>query len=116
MPATPAPSDAVLGRDQLLRLRRDLVARLSRGPLDGGDLTLAAGLAAALALVKTEAPPADPGSRVVLADDGKRLALTVYGPSGPLAATELSFLRALSLAADLVAAVRRRVEAIEPLR
>jgi len=38
------------------------------------------------------------------------------GPAGPLAATELSALRALTLAADLVTAARRRVRVIETLR
>jgi hypothetical protein len=103
-----APSAAVMGRDQLLLLRRDLTARLNQGPLGAGDLALAAGLAAAMALVEDEAPTADPGSRAVLADDGERLVLTVYGAAGPLAATELSALGALSLAGDLVTSARRR--------
>ena len=58
------------GRDQLQELRRDLTARLSQGPLVGGDLALAAGFAAAL--VEDEAPLADLGSRMVLADQLER--------------------------------------------
>jgi hypothetical protein len=48
-----------------------------------------------------------------LADDGEKLVLTIYGSDGPLAMTELSALHALTLAADLVTAARRRVGAIE---
>jgi hypothetical protein len=73
-------------------------------------------MVAALALVEAEAPLADPDSRVNLAGDGGRLVLTVYGPAGPLAATELSALGALTLAGDLVTSARRRVGAIEALR
>jgi hypothetical protein len=111
-----APSVIVTGRDQLRRLRRDLAARLSQGPLEGGDLALAAGLAAALALVEAEAPPADPGSRAIVVDDGEKLVLTICGSDGPQAAAELSALHALTLAADLVTAAWRRVGEIEALR
>jgi hypothetical protein len=103
----------VTGRDQLRLLRCDLTARLSQGPLDGGDLALAAGVAAALTLVEAEAPPTGPGSRAALADDGETLVLTIYGSDGPLATTTLSALHALTLAAELVTAARRRVGAIE---
>jgi hypothetical protein len=106
-------ADAVTGRDQLELLRCDLAARLSQEPLEGGDLALAAGVAAALALVESEAPPTDPGSCAVLADDGQKLVLTIYGSDGPLATTELSALHALTLAAELVTAARRRVGEIE---
>ncbi len=77
-------------------LRRD-------GP-EPGHLTLPPGIAEALRLLDEAAAELMPGSRAVLVDDGERLVLTSYVGAERLAVIELSPLRAVALAGELIAA------------
>ncbi len=93
-------------RARLVAMRAKLVERLACDKIEGGTLALLAGINAAIeACLAAVKPPADmlETGRAVLADDGAAITLTLYSGAKAVATITLDPVRAVRLAAKLIA-------------
>ena len=96
-------SDRAETRGRLLETRKRLLDDLDKH-LDAGVLALLAGVQSALAAIDAEAAEAEPMVRAVVSHaPGLPITLALYGEDGSAVATELDPIRALNVAAELIA-------------
>jgi hypothetical protein len=99
-------------RHQLLDMRERLIGNLGER-IEGGDLTLLAAVNGALAAIDAAdrgLADAEPGVRVIVTDiPGEPIALALYAEDTRVVGGELSPVRALALAGELLGAALRRL-------
>jgi hypothetical protein len=109
-PQLPAPSVTALRR-QLLAIRNRAVVALARGEsLDAGMVSLIGSVAAALSALDHVSVTAETAERVVVVDDGRAVRLRLFRADQTTAEIELDAARAISMAGELIAAARWRLQ------
>lgn len=100
-------------RHRLLAMRAELVEQMTRDRIEGGSLTLLAGINAAIEACEAaaEAPDTVPAGRAVVSDDGEAIRLTLYSEAVAVSAVTLAPRRTVALASDLLSAALLRLRA-----
>jgi hypothetical protein len=111
MPDGSRPEHRAKLRARLIAMRAELIEWLMRDGIEGGVLSLMAGIGTTLEAL--DAMPADavPAARAIVADARREIRLTLYGQAGPAAAVALDPVRAVALAGELIAAALPRLRA-----
>jgi hypothetical protein len=105
-PAKPKGGLLEAPKDRLLRMRDEEFVKMVRR----GQLPRIAAIDAALAALDEALTEWEPASRAMVTDDGQTtIRMTLYDETGAVAAVELSPVRAVGIAAELIEAALSRL-------